>query len=137
MARDGKYSIILEWYNTLGGIETFNFTARKSYGYRIGKTQTSERDVFNDWDNDFASATIETDTLSIDASERVTVRSQNLTEQQINAIAQIRISPRVTDLTNNVSVQVDRKSLDYRTDHEKRHLIEFVIVYPKLIIPSL
>tara|TARA_R110000796_G_scaffold126289_4_gene241028 strand:- start:3711 stop:4118 length:408 start_codon:yes stop_codon:yes gene_type:complete len=135
MARDGKYSINLSWYNTLGGIELFNFVARKSYGYKIGKATTAQRDVFNDWSNDFSGT--ETDTIDIQANETITVRSQNLTEQQINAIAQIKISPKVTDEDQNKTVTINRNSFTYRTDHDKRFEIEFILTYPNIIIPTL
>lgn len=135
MARDGKYSINLSWFNTLGGIELFNFAARKSYGYNIGSVVTSKRDVFNDWSTDFSGT--ETDTIDIQANETIIVRSTNLTEQQINAIAQIKISPIVRDEDQNVTVTIDRTSFQYRTDHDKRHEIEFRLTYPSLIIPTL
>ena len=135
MARDGKYSINLSWYNTLGGIELFNFVARKSYGYSIGKVVTSQRDVFNDWSNNFSGT--ETDTIDIQANNTVVVRSQNLTEQQLNAIAQIKISPKVTDEDQGVTVSINRSSFTYRTDHDKRFEIEFILTYPSLIIPTL
>ena len=135
MARDGKYSINLSWYNTLGGIELFNFVARKSYGYSIGKVVTSQRDVFNNWSNDFSGT--ETDTIDIQANNTVVVRSQNLTEQQLNAIAQIKISPKVTDEDQGVTVSINRSSFTYRTDHDKRFEIEFILTYPSLIIPTL
>ena len=135
MARDGKYQILLSWYNLLGGVELFNFTARKSYGYKIGEVQTSERDIFNDWSNDFS--VTQTDTIDIQANETILVRSQNLTEQQINAISQIKISPSVMDEDQGVNVVIDRSSFTYRTDHDKRHEIEFTLTYPSLIIPTL
>lgn len=137
MARDGKFSINLSWYNLLGGIELFNFTARKSYGFNIGNVVTSKRDVFNDWDNDFTSAQTETDTIDIQANETIIVRSQNLTEQQINAISQIKISPSVKDEDQNLTVVINRNSFTYRTDHDKRFEIEFILTYPSLIIPTL
>jgi hypothetical protein len=135
MARDGKYSINLSWYNTLGGIELFNFTARKSYGYNIGEVQTAERDVFNDWSNDFTGT--ETDVINVQANKTVIVRSQNLTEQQINAIAQIKISPKVVDEDTSTTVRIDRTSFQYRTDHDKRFEIEFRLTYPNLVINTL
>ena len=135
MARDGKYSINLSWYNLLGGVELFNFTARKSYGYNIGKVTTSQRDVFQSWPDNFTGT--ETDLIGLEANETITVRSQNLTAQQISAIAQIKISPSVKDEDLGINVTIERRSFSYRTDHQKRHEIEFQITYPSLIIPTL
>lgn len=137
MARDGKFSIFLSWYNLLGGVERFNFVARKSYGFKIGKVVSSKRDVFSDWDNDFANASIETDVIDIQANETIIVRSQNLTAQQVTAIAQIKLSPNVKDETRLINVTINRGSFTFRTDHEKRHEFEFEITYPFLIIPTL
>lgn len=137
MAREGKFTILLSWFNTLGGLEFFNFVARKSYGFRIGKPVISKRDVFNDWDNDFASASTETDLISLDANETIIVRSSNLTAQQITAIAQIKISPSIKDENQNLNVEIDRRSFTFRTDGDKRHEIEFRLTYPSIIIPTL
>jgi len=137
MARSGKYSINLSWYNLLGGIELFSFVAQKSYGYTIGKVTKAKRDVFNDWDNDFLDAEVEIDVLDIPANETIIVRSQDLTEQQITAIAQIKVSPVVNDVDQGLQVSIDRKSFNYRTDGDKRHEISFILTYPDLIIPTL
>lgn len=137
MARSGRYSIIISWYNTIGGLEVFNFQARKSYGWTIGKVEKSQRDVFASWEDNFTNADQDIDITSIKANERVIVRSQNLSLQQINAISQIKISPRVKDEDRGIVVDVDRNSFNYRTDHDKRHEISFTITYPDQIIPTL
>lgn len=136
MARNGKYSIVLNWYSPIGGLETFNFTAQKSYGYDINNVQTAQRDVFNNWDTDFIDGFIEYDTINIEANQRIIVRSQNLTQQQIDAIATIKLSPRIIDADNEVGVLIDRSSFVYRTDNDKRYSIQFFITYPNLIIPT-
>lgn len=136
MARSGKFSILLSWYNSIGGIETWNFTAQKSYGYEINNVVTTKRDFFNDWDNDFSNGIIESDTLSIEANQKLIVRSQDLTLQQVEAIATIKLSPQVYDIDKKLGVLIDRSSFSYRKDNDKRHSIEFFITYPSLIIPT-
>ena len=136
MARNGKYSLILIWYNTLGGLDFWNFTAQKSYGYNISNAQISERDTFADWENNFTNATNDHDLLDLEVSERVIVRSQLLTSTQANGMAEIKISPKIVD-SSGVQVRIDRTSFNYRTDGDKFTEIEFVISYPKLIIPTL
>lgn len=135
MLRNGKYSIILVWYNTLGGVEAFNFTAQKSYGYNISNVEISERDVFEDWDNTFT-GDMDHDLLNVDAYEEITVRTQRLTEQQARAIGEIKLSPLVKDLERNVQVRINRGSWRVWTDNDKRTELSFTIRYPKLLVPT-
>lgn len=128
-----KFNIDLQWFNTLGNWEHWSFTAFKSFGFDIGQTETIERDIFQDWDTDFITGLTESEHISIKANKTITVRSQDLTLQQINAIARIKFSIKVndeTDLANLVTVLVDKGSISYRTDNDKRHSIEFSIRYP-------
>ena len=128
-----EFNIDLQWLNTLGGFEHWSFTAFKSFGFEIGQTETIERDIFQDWDTDFITGLTESEHISIKANKVTTVRSQDLTVQQINAIARIKFSIKVndeTDLSNLVTVLVDKGSISYRTDNDKRHSIEFNIRYP-------
>lgn len=140
MARSGKFSIDLMWLNTLGGWEHWNFTAWKTYGFDITEVRTIERDIFQNWDTDFIAGQTEREHISLKASEAITVRSQDLTLQQINAIARIKYSIKVNDETivaRIVTVLVDKGSFQYRTDADKRHTIEFIIRYPGKQIQSL
>lgn len=140
MARSGKFSIWLNWINTLGGWEHWNFTAWKTYGFDITEVRTIERDIFQDWDADFIAGETESEHISIKSREAITVRSQDLTLQQINAIARIKYSIKVNDESDTnsiVTVLVDKGSFQYRTDADKRHTIEFIIRYPRKQIQSL
>lgn len=140
MARIGKFSIVLNWLNTLGGWEHWNFTAWKTYGFNITETRTIERDIFQNWDTDFIAGQTESEHISIKSAEAITVRSQDLTAQQIDAIARIKYSIKVndeTDTSNIVTVLVDKGSFQYRTDADKRNTIEFIVRYPRKQIQSL
>ena len=140
MARTGKYFITLSWLNPLGGWEFWKFQANKTYGYSISNTQTIKRDIFQDWSTTFIAGQTESEHLSIEASESIRVRSQNLTVQQMNAIAMIKFSLKVqdiTDISNKVTVLVDKGSIQYRTDGEKITSLEFDITYPSLQLQSL
>lgn len=139
MARSGKYSIVLQWLDTLGGWEHWNFTAWKTHGWDIANVKTIKRDIFQDWDTDFIEGLTESEHISLESNENITVRSQDLTLQQINAIARIKLSIKVNDetsITNIVTVIVDKNSFKYRTDNDKRHSIEFNIRYPSEQIQS-
>ncbi len=140
MARSGKFSIVLNWLNTLGGWEHWNFEAWKTYGFDISEVRTIERDIFQNWDTDFIAGLTESEHISLKSAEVITVRSQDLTLQQINAIAPIKYSIKVndeTDITTIVTVLVDKGSFQYRTDADKRHTIEFTVRYPRRQIQSL
>jgi len=140
MARSGKFAIHLNWLNTLGGWEHWNFTAFKTFGDDISNVETIKRDIFQNWDTDFIAGLTESEHISLDANETIIVRSQDLTLQQINAIKNIKKSIKVndeTDTANIVTVLVDKSSFQYRTDNDKRHTIEFKITYPGQIIQSL
>lgn len=140
MARTGRFSIVLNWLNTLGGWEHWNFTAFKTFGFDISEVRTIERDIFQNWDVDFIAGQTESEHISLKSREAISVRSQDLTLQQINAIARIKYSIKVndeTDTTNIVTVLVDKGSFQYRTDADKRHTIEFIIRYPRKQIQSL
>lgn len=139
MARSGKYYIVLQWLNTLGGWEFWNFQARKTYGYNISNVQNIKRDIFQNWDVDFSAGLVQNEHLSLEAEEVIRVRTQNLTVQQMNAIAQIKFSIKVmdvTDPTRDIVVLVDKSSFQYRTDGEKITSLEFDITYPQKQIQS-
>ncbi len=132
-------TIVLNWLNTLGDWEHWNFTAFKTYGDEISNVNTIKRDIFQDWDTDFIAGRTESEHLSLDANDLIVVRSQDLTVQQINAIKNIKKSIKVndeTDVSNIVTVLVDKASFQFRTDKDKRHSIEFTIRYPGQIIQS-
>ena len=137
MARSGRYNILLAWYDSLGGIDTQSFTAYKSYGYDISNVQNSKRDIFNDWDSDFITGIGDSDTINIEANERIIIRSQDISLDRIDGLAQIKLSPAVFDGGQNIKVNIDRSSFVYRKDDDKRHSIQFFITYPDLIIPTL
>lgn len=137
MPTSQTYQLRLSWFNSVGGWEYWNFLAKKTHGYNVGKVNTIKKDVFETWDTTFIAGLTESANISIDASKQVIVRSQLLTVQQIEAIARIKISLRVRDVSQDVTVLIDSASFEYRTDGEKLHQIEFVINYPNEQIQSL
>ena len=128
-----KYNIDLQWLNTLGGWEHWSFTAFKTYGWEVDDVETIEKDIFQNWDTDFIAGKTESQDISVKANQTIAVRSQDLTKQQINAISKIKFSIQVNDETDTTQIQtvlIDRGSIEYRTDNDKRHTIEFDIIYP-------
>jgi len=134
------FNIDLGWLNSTGGWEHFSFTAWKTYGYNISNVEIVKKDIFENWDTTFIAGKTESETISIESNETIIVRSQDLTQQQINAIARLRISIRVQNETNPDAIQtviVNSNSFTYRTDNDKRYIIEFTINRPGEIIQSL
>lgn len=134
--RNGKYSIVLGWLNTLGGWEFCNFVANKSYSEDISEVKEVQRDIFDNWPSGFITGTTSRDVISLESAETITVRSQMLTLQQINGVKNIRRAIKVIDYTNNRTVITNKGSFQYRTDGEKLHSIEFTVTYPGIIIQS-
>jgi hypothetical protein len=75
--------------------------------------------------------------LNIVANESIIVRSQFLTDQQVNAISRIRLSISVRDVALDRVVIIDPESFEYRTDAKKLNEIEFTINYPNEQIQTL
>jgi hypothetical protein len=139
MATAGDNYINLTWLNSVGGWEYWTFTARHSYGYDSNDIGRIEKDIFQNWDADFISGQSETEVLGKDVRSFITVRSQLLTKEQVDAIAKIRNSIKVQEVrsTGNVTVLVDTGSFTYRTDKDKTITIEFRITYPREQIQTL
>ena len=128
---------MLQWLNTLGGWDYWNFTAFKTYGEEVRNVQTIKRDIFEDWDSDFKTGKTESEHLSLEVAETIQVRSQNLTIQQVDAIKNIRTAIKVVDSVLGRTVIVDKGSFQYRTDNEKNNSIEFRVTYPGTIVQKL
>lgn len=133
------FNIDLQWLNTLGGWEHWSFTAFATRGYQIGNVETIKKDIFQNWDTTFIAGGTESEHISIEANNSIIVRSQDLTEEQVNAIARIKISIKVqdeTDVDNITTVIVDKASFEYATDNDKRFTIAFQILLPGEIIQT-
>lgn len=133
------FNLNLSWLSTLPGWQYFNFQARKSYGYEVQNISQIEKDVFGTWDSNYIGAEGGREDLINEARETITVRSQQLTKDQIEAIARIRFSRKVLDMTNPykpITVIVNKGSFQYYTDADKRKVIEFSITYPRVQIQT-
>lgn len=142
MLASGDTYITLTWLNSLGNWEYWTFSARHSYGINVSNSEDFDRDVFEDFDNEFISGQTITQNLSIESSNTIVLRSNTINKQQANAISQIARSliVQIANIEGDafplqpgdfVTVQVDNNSLQYRTDREKIFIIEFNITLPK------
>ena len=119
--------IQLKWYNSEGGWEYWTFTAKKDHKYKVSKGTEIKKDVTLD----FASGLSEYEYTSTNVRPQTVVRSQYLTQAEVEKLALIKESIDVRDITTGeVVVQVDRNSVTYRKETDKLFTIEFTVSYP-------
>ena len=130
----GNNYITLRWLNRVGGYDYFTFTARHSYGYDVRSTGVIEKDIFRNWDTEFINGQTEREDLGVVVSPFIEVRSGLLTEAQAEAVARIKTSVKIQQVSDGqfTTVQITRDSFTYRTDKEKLITINFRITLPKL-----
>ena len=119
--------IQLKWYNSEGGWEYWTFTAKKDHKYKVSKGTEIKKDVTLN----FASGLSEYEYTSTNVRPQTVVRSQYLTQAEVEKLALIKESIDVRDITTGeVVVQVDRNSVTYRKETDKLFTIEFTVSYP-------
>lgn len=125
-------TIHLTWLNSLGKWEDWIFKAEKDYSIEFGDSQLVKRDIYQDWDNGFINGETEGDVISIESWDKVTVRSQFVTLEQLEVLKEILRSIKVQAYVGDKkqTVIVDRSSKKIRTDGDKLYTIAFDINYP-------
>lgn len=130
-------SIYLTWKNHLGGFNYWLFTSNKDYGVNILETQQRDVDYLTNWPTSYGenADTITQETYRSSVNQ-ITVRAENLTSEDADFIAGIKVSSLVQIMEsqfNRRTVLVDVSSFRKRTDNEKMHSIEFTIRYTDLL----
>jgi len=125
--------IYLEWKNKRGGFDKWLFTGFKDVNVNILSTQEKDRNIYLDWENSYDEFvdTITEETSRTSRQEFV-VRSQNVTEDQINYIVGIKSSALVNQVTSKYDrrrVIVDRSSFTIKQEGDKLYNITFTIRY--------
>lgn len=131
-----KQSMYLSWINTLGNWEYWDFTARKGYEKVIESVSLVRRNIYSDWPNNFGKET-EDDRISVDAYDRVTVRSQYMTRDRLDIVSEILQSIRVQywySATEKITVKIDTDKLKKYSDGDKLYAIEFDVLMPSIQI---
>jgi hypothetical protein len=132
-----KQNIYMTWLNNLGAWEYYNFKAEKDYSVEFGETKKITRDPFNNWDTDFINGETQDDYISIEAFDSVTVRSQFMALEELQAVSKIKYAIRVQEIREDdtkITVLVDKKSFKTYSDGDKLYAIEFNISYPNIQI---
>lgn len=126
-------SITLEWLNNLGGFDQFVFTAFKENSVEIGDSGETKNNIFLNWPKSYGSFsdTIRKQTFR-DSRNQILVRSQYLTQDQVDAIAYIKSSLLVQIVNSRIdkrTVLVDTDSFTKYSDGDKTYSISFLITY--------
>jgi len=126
-------NIHLGWLNYLGGFDYWSFQSGKDYLVDIGDTTEANKNILTDWPNTYGEFA---DTLKYETSRESTnqirVRSQYVTQSQIDAIRYIKSSPLVqiiNDADDRRTVIVDTDSFTIKRDEDKLYSIEFTVTY--------
>lgn len=126
-------SICLSWLNYLGGMDYWNFTSEKEYQVSIEEASKTKTNIFPQWPKSYGefADTIEKQTFRKSRTQ-VQVKSQYVTEAQIEAIKYIKTSPLVQIVNSRQdrrTVIVDEDSFTVRQDRQKLFDISFTITY--------
>jgi hypothetical protein len=125
--------INLSWLNHLGGFDYWAFKGDSLYGIDIEGTKAAKKNIFTNWPKSFGAGS---DTISFQTSRdsrgEITVRAENLSEDQINDLYLIRLSPLVQIVksrTDRRTVIVDSGSFVYLQEGEKLFNLTFKISF--------
>jgi hypothetical protein len=125
--------LYISWLNYLGGFEYFLFTAQKEYDVDIEDSRTVDINMFPEWPASYGITgdTIRKQTFR-NSRNRIVVRSQLITLEQLNALAYIKTSPCVQIIysrTDRRTVIVDTDSFKKYDEGDKQYILEFSISY--------
>lgn len=130
-----KQDIVLVWVNNLGGYSYWKFTAEKDYGIEIAEAGEIRKNIFPNWNKSYGANadTIRKQTFR-QSNKFITVRSQYLNDDQINAISYIKSSILVqiqVSRSDRRTVLLDSDSFIVITDSEYTtlHSISFNISF--------
>lgn len=123
----------LTWLNNLGGFDYWTFTAKKDYITEIQSALSTKKNILPTWPKSYGANadTIRKQTQRI-SNKAYTVRSQHLTEDEVEAISYIKSSVLVqivNSRTDRRTVLVDTDSFVKFKDGDKTFEIAFNISF--------
>ncbi len=100
--------INLSWLNSLGGFDYWTFTSDSDFGVEIEKTKSTTKNIAQNWPKSFGAGadTIRQETART-GRQFVTVRAEDITQDQVNDLFRIRTSP----LVQIVNARNDRRTI--------------------------
>lgn len=128
----GNQYIALSWKNPLGGFDYWVFLANKVFSEAILGTQTKDKNVYPGWSDTYGTAADSiTQETSRTSAQEITVRSQTLTQGQLDYVKGIKLSHLVQQMTSKYdrrTVLVDSSSFSIREENQLAlFTIEFTI----------
>lgn len=125
--------IYLTWLNYLGGMEYWLFTAQSDNTVSIEGNTVRTKNLFHDWPKSYGQManTIRQETKRTSRVRKV-IRSQNVSQEDVEAIKHIKTSPLVqivVDRNDTRTVIVDTDSFTVFKDGDKTFSITFAIEY--------
>lgn len=129
-----KHEIRLSWLNNFSGMEpTWVFCGEKDVIREIQEAMTTKKNILPTWPKSYGAGadTIKKQTLRV-SNKAYTIRSQFVTEDEIEALAFIKSSILVQIInsrTDRRTVIVDTDSFVIRKDGDKTHEIAFNISF--------
>jgi hypothetical protein len=125
--------IVLTWLNYLGGFEYFTFKAEKEYTVEITDTQEQTKNIMTEWPKSYGvnANTIRFNTVR-NSRKGMVVRSQYVTQAELEAIQYIKTSPLVQIVesrSDRRTVIVDNQSFTVRKDRQDLFEISFDVSF--------
>lgn len=127
------YPLYLTWLNNLGGFDYLEFQAKKDHIVEITETGITKQNIFPSWPQSYGSIadTIRKQTFRT-SNKAFTIRSQHLTQAQVDAVSFIKSSVLVQILISRFdrrTVILDDGAFVIRKDGDDTHSIAFNISY--------
>lgn len=125
--------IYLTWLNNPGGFEYFWFTGKNLYTVEIEETGTTQNNLLPPWPKSYGSTadTITRQTFR-KARNTITIRSQNITRNQLEGLIGIRTSvvvQHVISRNNRRTMIVDADSFKKYDELENLFTLQFTLTY--------
>ncbi len=127
------YDIRLTWLNNLGGFDYFGFLTKKEYSVNVLDSGTTNVNTFTSWPKSYGAFA---DTINKQTFRRsnnsITIISQYLTQDEADAISQVKTSPLVQIVNSRQdkrTVIVDTDSFVKYSDGDKLFTIQFNVTY--------
>lgn len=126
-----KNYLDFSWLNYLGGFDHWRFKSNADYSQDIEATIVMNKNIFTSWPNSFGAGA---DTIRKETSRQsrsfITVRAEFLTQDQVNDLMRIRLSPLVQIVTSTydkLTVTVDTQSFTYLKQSDKLFNLSFQV----------
>ncbi len=139
----GPDSIYLQWLNPLGGWDNWLFTGEPDKAVEITAKPEIRRDIYQS-DRYFQNGITQDDVYAVDAYTRRTVRSQFLSDSELEAVRYVLISPKVyhiytenetgCDIRRYRTVLIDPGTFTYKAAGNDLNTITFSFRYTDPII---